>query len=372
MQETIAHVSEFRSPLDQTHRDHGASMRNGEGMPASYGAVEAEYVTVRNGGAGLIDLSNRGRLFVSGSEAVMFLNGLITNDMKTLESNHWMPAAFPNVQGRLLASVRIAHQHFPDHTAVDGYLIDTEAATHAQVLGTLGRFTVAGDFKVRDVVGETALISLQGAGAAAVIAGVLGAESAALERSHVWQGSHRDAPVTIWRATHTGEDGFDLLASNDGAHLLWKALIDAGAQPVGADALELLRIEAGLPRYGIDMDETNVVTETGLDDAVSFTKGCYIGQEIIARIKYRGHVAKKLSGFKFNGKVEIGQGAKVHTSDGKEIGRVTSTTFSPTLENTIALGYVKYDYLAEGTEILVGEMNIPARVSPVPFVKGSW
>ena len=79
----------------------------------------------------------------------------------------------------------------------------------------------------------------------------------------------------------------------------------AGAQPVGYDALETLRIEAGVPRYGVDMDETNVVTETGLDEAVSYTKGCYIGQEIIARIKYRGHVAKKLSGLRFEGNVSV-------------------------------------------------------------------
>jgi folate-binding protein YgfZ len=372
MEETIAQASEFISPLDQVHREHGASMRTGEGLPGSFGDVQAEYGTVRNGGAGLLDLSNRGRLFVSGSEAVMFLNGLITNDMKTLEPNRWMPAAFPNVQGRLLASVRIVHQDFPDNSAAAGYLIDTEAATHAQVIGTLGRFTLAGDFKVRDLVGETALISLQGAGAAPVIAVVFGEQAAALERSHVWQGTHGDTPITMWRATHTGEDGFDFLMSNDGVRLVWQALVNAGGRPVGADALELLRIEAGLPRFGIDMDETNVVTETGLDDAVSFTKGCYIGQEIIARIKYRGHVAKRLSGLTFLEKVDVARDTKLHTSDGKEIGRITSVTFSPQLGKTIALGYVKYDYLATGTEVLAGEINLPARVSELPFVKGSW
>src|SRR5258705_11813229 len=97
------------------------------------------------------------------------------------------------------------------------------------------------------------------------------------------------------------------------------------------------------------MDETNVVTETNLDDAVSFTKGCYIGQEIIARIKYRGHVAKKLAGLVFAGEASLESGAKIFSTDDKEIGRVTSVGFSPRLERTIAVGYVKYDSLAPGT-----------------------
>jgi len=122
------------------------------------------------------------------------------------------------------------------------------------------------------------------------------------------------------------------------------------------------------------MDETNVVTETNLDDAVSFTKGCYIGQEIIARIKYRGHVAKKLAGLIFAGEVSLESGAKIFASDDKEIGRVTSVGFSPRLERTIALGYVKYDYLAAETSVKVvaGEEQIAAQVAELPFVRGSW
>src|ERR1700694_2318234 len=114
-----------------------------------------EYRAVRDGGAGLIDLSSRGRLLVSGSEAVMFLNGLITNDMKTLAVNTWMPAAFANVQGRLLAVVRVINRH-------DGFLIDTEDVTHDTVWKTLERFTLAGDFRVTDVTNETVSLSVQG------------------------------------------------------------------------------------------------------------------------------------------------------------------------------------------------------------------
>jgi folate-binding protein YgfZ len=333
----------------------------------SLNELSKDYTAVRNGGAGLIDLSTRGRFLVTGSEAVMFLNGLITNDMKTLALNQWMPAAFPSVQGRLLAMVRIIHQQTPE-AGEEQFLIDTEAATHDQVLKIIQLFTLAGDFHVQDRSSETGHLSLQGVGASRIVAEVLGESAAAIDGYAVVQASWSSHNITLLRATHTGEDGFDLLFDNAGADQLRTALIEAGAEPVGSETFETLRIEAGLPRYGIDMDETNVVSETGLDDAVSFTKGCYIGQEIIARIKYRGHVAKRLAGLIIEGSAVPERGAKISVID-KEIGRVTSATLSPVLKSPIALGYVKYDYLAPGTEVKVGEA--PAKVVELPFVGGA-
>jgi folate-binding protein YgfZ len=325
------------------------------------------YAAVRNGGAGLIDLSARGRILISGSEAVMFLNGLVTNDMKTLEPNTWMPAVFPNVQGRLLAAVRIIHRD-------DGFLIDTESPSHDTVIKLLERFTLAGDFRLADLTPDTAQLSIQGAQAPGIMAAVFGETLANLGRDAVagveWQGKQ----ITVIRATHTAEDGFDLFAGAADVETLRDAFIKAGAQPVGDDTVETLRIEAGIARYGIDMDETSVVTETNLDDAVSFTKGCYIGQEIIARIKYRGHVAKKIAGLIFEGEVSLESGAKIFSVDDKEIGRVTSAGFSPRLNRTIALGYVKYDYLAPetGVKVISSEKELLAKVTGLPFVRGSW
>jgi folate-binding protein YgfZ len=134
-----------------------------------------------------------------------------------------------------------------------------------------------------------------------------------------------------------------------------------------------LRIEAGIPRYGVDMDETTIVTETNLDDAVSFTKGCYLGQEIIIRIKHRGHVAKKISGILVDG-ATVSAGSKLLSEDSKEIGRVTSSTFSPRLERIIAMGYVKYDYLTPGTKVSVTTDNgeTGGVVASLPMVRGSW
>ncbi|MCA1613475.1 MAG: aminomethyltransferase family protein [Acidobacteria bacterium] len=360
------------SPLEPAHLRAGASMRAEDGarVPAHYGDARAEYEAVRGGvGAGLFDLSSRGRVEVSGAEAVQFLNGLVTNDVKTLAPGAWMGAAFPNVQGRLLAHARVMRADEEQR-----FLIDTEAATAGAVRAGLERFTLAGDFRVRDLGAEAALLSVQGAAAAALVGRVLGEAAAGVGRGRVsvvdWRGPQA---VTVARATHTGEDGFDLFAAADSAGDLWDALVAAGARPAGRDALELLRVEAGVPRHGIDVTDANVVLEAGLDDSVSYTKGCYVGQEIIARIHWRGHVAKRLAGLRLEG--EAAPGAKIKTADGaREIGRVTSAVLSPRLGRRIALGLLKYDFLQPGTELIVaGEAGeTRARVAPLPFVRGSW
>jgi folate-binding protein YgfZ len=308
----------------------------------------SEYGAVREGGAGLIDLSSRGRIRVSGSEAAMFLNGLITNDVKSLAENRWMPAAFPTVQGRLIGAVRVVR-------GKDSFLIDTDAESHEAVLKTISRFTLAGDFHVSDVTAETILLSIQGKRAAEVVEKVFETSVSELPRNGA-----TELPVTIIRATHTAEDGFDVVIDSAQAVQVREALVNAGAQPVGDDTFEVLRIEAGIARYGRDMDETNIVTETNLDDAVSYTKGCYVGQEIIVRIKHRGHVAKKLTGLRFQTDRPIEAGTIVK-----------STAFSPKVGSTIGLGYVRYEQLAAGTTVMVDE-GIAATVTDLPFVRGSW
>jgi len=330
------------------------------------GGTPTEYSAVRDTGAGLIDLSSRGRILVSGSEAVMFLNGLITNDIKSLEMNSWMPAAFANVQGRLLAAVRIIH-------SADGYLLDTEQATHETVLRLIERFTLAGDFKVTDFTSVTTAFSVQGRLAVEIVRRVFGEDAAFVERQKSLGIEFESEPVTLLRATHTAEEGFDVFIGNKSS-AIQDALMSAGARPITEETFETLRIEAGIPRYGIDMDETNVVTETNLDDAVSFTKGCYLGQEIIVRIKHRGHVAKKLTGIILEQHTPVARNAAILSEDGKEIGRVTSSALSPKLNRAIALGYVKYDYLAPGTAVKVSlaDDEISGTVAELPFIRGSW
>lgn len=370
----IAEQSPVRqSPLAAAHARAGATFSEQEGwrVPSTYGDAAAEYEVVRGGaGAGLFDLSSRGRIEVSGAEAVQFLNGLVTNDVKTLTDGAWMHAAFPNVQGRLLASVRVIRRG-------DAFLFDTEPATHERVLKALERFTLAGDFHVRDLTGETALLSMQGARAGDFVRAAFGGDAADVARGSVLTVPFQGIDLTLMRATHTGEDGFDLFVAAREAGSLWDALMKAGARACGFDALEVLRVEAGVPRYGVDVTDANVVLEAVREDeAVSYTKGCYVGQEIIARIHWRGHVAKQLAGLILDPQAAAPVGSSIRSSDGgREIGRVTSCVFSPRLKRNVALAVVKYDYLKPGTEVKIFDGDAEAcaaHTSELPLVCGGW
>lgn len=320
-----------------------------------------EYEAVREGGVGLIDLSAaRGRIRVSGSEATMFLNGLMTNDMKTLAANRWMPAVFPTVQGRLIGAVRVARR------SEATFLIDTETASHDAVLKTISRFTMAGDFQVSDVTADTALLTVQGQLAGEVIDKVFETSALEIPANGLSEVQWQNLPATIIRASHTGENGFDIVIDSSRKAELLQALETAGAQSISEDTLEILRVEAGIARFGLDLDETNVVPETNLDDAVSYTKGCYVGQEIIVRIKHRGHPAKKLTGLRFETDAQVEPGAIVSSTENQEIGRVTSAVISPRL-GSIGLGYIRYEHIAEGTRVVAGD-GINATVTGLPFV----
>lgn len=371
MSETAEQLEPKHSPLHEMYVSAGVSLYSIDGwlMPAYFGAFEQEYAAVRSG-AGLIDLSPRGRMRVTGTEAVLFLNGLITNDMKTLAVNHWMPAVFPNVQGRLLAKVRVMRlaDELTPKGASPTFLIDTEATTHERVAQTISRFTLAGDFHVTDITSSTACISIQGKSAAEFVRQVFSENEPREElelRELDWKGSK----LILVRANHTGEDGFDLILNASSANEIWQTFLGLGAIPVGENTLDVLRIEAGVSKFGVDMDESFVVSEANLDDAISFTKGCYIGQEIIARIKYRGHVAKKITGLLLDNTTKIG--AKVFSADDKEVGSLSSITFSPTLQKWIALALIKYQYLSPGTELHVVMDSQPVRaiVTDLPFIQ---
>lgn len=295
------------------------------------------YNHIRNGRAGFYE-QKRGLIAVWGGEAVQFLDGLISNDIKTLEDAGQMLAAFPNAQGRLLAVVRVLRQG-------DRFLFDTEEATREKVFQNLFRFTFAGDFFVEDLSDNYRYFEAFGANESVppALAG----------------GFFFNAATTTAR-----------FIEKDRVEDFRSGLMLPGAVEISDDLCETLRIENGSPKYAVDMDETTIVPELGLDGLISYKKGCYIGQEIIARIHFRGHVAKRLTGLVMSEPGAIANGllarTEITTHDGKNAGRITSVTFSPKLDRMIALAFVRYDYLAEGTELMAGDSKV--RVNDLPFV----
>ncbi len=320
----------------------------------------AEYSAARENGAGLIEFPNRGLIEVSGSEAEMFLTGLITNDVKTLQENTWMHAAFPNAQGRLLALVKVWKK--------DGkYYFETEDKTYETVLKNLERFTLAGDFKVRDLSQELTCFSIQGKEIPDFKFQISKGENQVLVTDF------EDEKLIVLSCADIGEKGFYVYVSAEKVDLFRNHLQELDVQMVSDKTFEVLRIEAGLPLFGIDMDESTVVPEIGLPDVINYQKGCYIGQEVIARIHFRGHVAKQLTGLVFEDLSEPSavadglRGLEIKSSDDKNAGKTTSVTFSPKLGKVIALAYVRYAYLEEGTDINAGEHT--AKVKNLPFLR---
>jgi folate-binding protein YgfZ len=305
----------------------------------------------------------RGLIAVWGKEAVQFLNGLITNDVAKLEDGAQMAAAFPNVQGRLVALVRVLRRG-------EKFLFETEEVTREKVFTNLYRFTFAGDFFVEDMSDSYDYLEI----------------------------FNSDFGVPTSEVIHFKSNfSDDVFVPRDVAEKFEADMKESGAIEISGELYETLRIENGVPRYGLDMDETTVVLETGIDEAVNFNKGCYIGQEIIARIHFRGHVAKKMTGLVFltsrltmeewraqpDGAVSseseppalAGGSERTDMSalqsdlispEGKPAGRITSITYSPRLDKTIALAYVRYEFLAEGTELKAGE--ITAKVTNFPVL----
>lgn len=295
------------------------------------------YDRVRSGGAGFIEMP-RGLIAVWGKEAVQFLDGMITNDMKTLADGREMLAAFANAQGRLIAVVRVRREG-------ERFLIETEDATREMVFQNLFRFSLAGDFFVEDLTDGFRYFEVFG--------------------------SEFDLSLSDVQPKRFSSRGRSSLycVPTDEADTFFSKLEKAGAAAIDSELYETLRIENGVPRFGADMDETTIVPELGLEGLISYTKGCYIGQEIIARIHYRGHVAKRLTGLVAemsatrNGLLP---GAELKLPDGKNAGRITSVTYSPKLEKTIALGYVRFDHLAAGTRLYADEE--PCEVAKLPFI----
>lgn len=288
----------------------------------------AKYELIGVGGIGFYP-QKRGLIEVSGREAVQFLNGLITNDVGKLEDGAQMLAAFPNAQGRLLAIVRVRRRG-------DKFLFETEGATHEKVHQNLFRFTFAGDFFVEDLseIYESFLIS-----------------NLKSEISDAIRFDDRFGSIVF--VPKDKADDFKNELKN--------------AVEISNELFEILRIERGVPLYGVDADETTIVPELGLDGLISYNKGCYIGQEIIARIHFRGHVAKQLTGLIFESRESGVESRELKSADDKNAGRITSVCFSPKLGKTIALAYVRYDFLAEGTELKANEIN--TTVKNLPFVE---
>ncbi len=327
------------NPLVLHHEKMGAQLEQSR-IPLSYTSPTEEYWAVRNR-SGLTDLSHLGLLRITGKDRLPFLNGLLTNELLKLNEGTGVRSALLNTKARVLADLYL-------YAREEDLLIDTGHVPGANVKDILDRFIITEDVQVQNITSEFVHLTLQGpqtAETAKELFGITLADVKPLQHKMI-------GPTMIIVRDRTDQSGYDIIIPNDEAEAVWQGFLLKGVTPVGQDALEILRLEAGYPRYGVDVDENIIILEAGYKDAISFTKGCYLGQEVVARATHIGRVNKNLVQFQTDSDHVPNPKSKLHAI-GKEAGYVTSAAFSPGLKAVVGLGYAQRDFAKVGTKLAV-------------------
>ena len=326
--------------------------------------MDPEYTSLHST-AGLVDLGWRDRLRVRGADRASFLQAMTTNDVAALAPGAGCRAVFVNVKGRILADARVLADG-------DAYWVDLPPGRGRPVSEHLRKYIISEQVEVDDMADAWGAIAIIGPAAESVVAAAIGRVPDPLPLNGHAPAVAGGTSVRLVRVRH-GVDGFELWAPLEQLAALWDLLRDrgraAGAVPVGLDALEVARIESGEGGYGADFDESNFPQEAGLDDAISYTKGCYLGQEVIARIHFQGHVNRRLIGLTLEGETLPATRSEVRAG-GKPAGHVTSAARSPALGRPVALAMLARAAAAPGTQVEVvsgAGTVLSGRVVSLPF-----
>ena len=324
--------------------------------------TSTEYRAAREAVA-LFDRSILGKVTVTGRDRQAFLQGMLTNDVKALQPGQGAPAAFLDAHGKVMALLVV-------YAAAEQVLIELPAHMTEKTLQTLDHYLISEKAYFEPVDSAYAILSLQGPGARGLLEGLAATSMDLMPYAHA-EAAVSGVPIRVINRAEGPGPGFHCWVAADQAETLKRAFTEAGAVPAGPDTLDVLRVEAGQPWYPQDVDDSVILPETRLEALVSYTKGCYIGQETVARVKYRGHVNRALSGLVVQGERVPEAGAQI-TAEGKDIGRVTSAVRSITLGRPIALGYVRREHLSPGSMVTVADAlgEQPARIVALPFVPG--
>jgi folate-binding protein YgfZ len=297
--------------------------------------LDAQYRTLREG-AGLLERPDRSRIAVTGAEGAEFLQGQLSNDIEALAAGEGCYAVLLDRKGKIRADMRVLR------LAADHLLIETESASGALVLAHLEMYKIGRDAHVRETSSEHSLLSLIGPRSEEIIGGV------PLRPEH----AHREIPLAGITCRAVGTDlGVDLLVPSGSAEVVRDALAEAGAEPIGVEAAEIARVEAGRPRVGFEIGPQTMPQEAGINErAVSFTKGCYIGQETVARLHYKGKPNRHLRLLAPERPVSVGDPVTV---DGREVGTVGTAVLSPA-RGPLALAILRRE-AEPGNDVVVGE-----------------
>jgi folate-binding protein YgfZ len=309
----------------------------GRSVVLAYGSVSAEYEALHSRAA-LFDRSHRARIRVNGPRAAEMITGLVTNDVAALPVGHGCYAAALTAKGKIVADLRV----FVEEGSV---LVDAPARAGDAWAAMVKKFV---NPRIASHVDETTRLrdlGVFGATARHVVSAITGVPAPALAAmvayAHVKVELDGHA-VLLARVPDLDVDGFELIVPAEGYDALWQRAVANGATPAGLEAWEIARVEAGRPEWGLDIDDTTIPQEANFDElhAISYTKGCYVGQETVARVHFRGHVNKHLRGVRAPGLEPPPVGATLHEEGGNQVGDVRTAVRSPKLGG-IALAMVR-------------------------------
>jgi len=325
--------------------------------------------------AGLIRRLDRGRIALAGTDRADYLQGLLTNDIVALDDGRGCYAVHLTPQGRIVADAELFNLD-------DRLLLDVHGSVKDMLVRRFDELVFTEDVDIADWTEVWVGYAVAGPTAEQCLAPVLAKSSrtAGREGSSMVFDDHEcrllswaGVPVVVSRTDPFGSMGFDLWVERSGASDLWDTLLETGCTEVDDAATDVVRIEHGRPLFPTDLNAETIPLEAGIEDrAVSFTKGCYVGQEVIVRVLHRGHgrVSRRLTGLTMHQLVDptsIAAGAPLwHENDA--VGEVTSSAFSPAVGAVIGLGYVKRDWLEPGTVLKVDPERVSAVVTALPFV----
>jgi folate-binding protein YgfZ len=348
-----------RTPLYERLAAAGADFAEycGAETARSFGDSRAEYHALVSA-AGVYDLGWRAKIVLTGSDRVRWTNGMVTNNVRDLPKDRGNYNFILNPQGRIQGDLYV--YNFGDHL-----LVDTELWQAERLKDIFDKYIIMDDIEVADIRDKLTAIAVQGPKALQLLRSIGLTISDDVEPLKVDRSVWQDVGISVTRMASDIAQTYEIWLAPENVSKFWNATLAAGAKPVGTEALEIFRIAAGVPRYGQDIRERDLPQETGQTQALHFTKGCYVGQEIVERIHSRGNVHRQFMGFVVNG-AQPEPGAKVE-ADGKEVGEITSSNQLPTESGTeiVALGYIRKESGEPGKSVQVS--GSPAVVVRPPF-----
>ena len=332
---------------------------------ARFSDPQVEFAAL-HGSCGIYDLGFRARILLTGGDRVRWLNGMVTNNIRDLAVDRGVYAFLLNPQGRILGDMFVLNQG-------DALIVETDRSQVEKIVATFDHYIIMDDVELIHASEKQTAIGLAGPKARAILSKA-GIEVPSLQPLQMIKPQCNCAcecvECTVVRGEDAQRESYDVWLAPKDVYKTWQALLSAGGTPVGSEALEMQRIVAGIPLYGVDIRERDLPQETEQMRALNFNKGCYVGQEIVERIRSRGNVHRKFTNFVVEGAAAIAAGDKIvfgKPGEGeKDVGEITSVAALRTRsgEQTVALGYIRREVGVTGREVTI--RNVKATVVQLP------